>query len=193
MTAIKNGFGSLLRFSGRDRPGLFWPYAAVVFVVMMVVAMATMVPIVSSSFSRMERFAAEHPELATVEQSAGGTSITIQGDHPELIPDFGAFFLVLDGLAIGMVALLAAAVARRLHDTGRSALWGLMPVPFLAIGLIGFPQVMEGLMGPDPNMGLFLGLFLNNLLYMAAFITLVILLILPGKAGANRFGEPPAR
>ncbi len=35
------------------------------------------------------------------------------------------------GMFVALVATLAAAIARRLHDVGRSALWGLIPLPFI--------------------------------------------------------------
>ena len=40
---------------------------------------------------------------------------------------------------------------------------------------------------------LFFLLFLNNLLYLVALASLIVLLVLGGTAGPNRFGPEPAR
>lgn len=191
MTSIKNGLGGLLRFSGRDRLGQFWPYAGLVFLFIMSLNMAIVAPTVIETFSRFERFAAEHPELTTVVQSPGGTSIHIEGDHPELMPDFGAFGLGIGITSLVAVLLLAGAVVRRLHDRGRSGLWGILPLPFLAIASIAFPKLMESFTGPEPDLRLFALLFLNNVAYIASFVTLIVLLTLSGTPGPNRFGDAP--
>ena len=68
---IRHGFSNLANFRGRDRRGLFWPYAgAVVLLVLLLMTGAMMVEI-GSTFSKMERFAAEHPEAVTVTRSSG--------------------------------------------------------------------------------------------------------------------------
>jgi uncharacterized membrane protein YhaH (DUF805 family) len=91
------------------------------------------------------------------------------------------------------VVLLAAAVARRLHDRNRRGYWGLLPLPFLAAGLALMPGIFEraaaGREIPDPR--LFLALVLNNLVYLAALGFLIVLLAGPGTTGPNRFGPPP--
>lgn len=191
MKAIKNGLGGLLRFTGRDRQAMFWLYALAVLVLTFVVIAAITVPPVADTFTQFERFAAEHPELVTVTETSQGQSIMIEGHHPELEPDFGPIML---GMGVGIimaVLLLAAAVARRLHDSGRSGLWGLMPVPFLVIGLAIFPKLMTSFSGSEPNFGLFGLLFVNNLAYMGTLIALILLLSMRGTPGPNRFGEAP--
>ncbi len=73
------------------------------------------------------------------------------------------------------------------------AIGGLPPVVFLTIGLTAFPTVMTSFMRENaPDIGLFMLLFLNNVLYMASLIGLVILLVLDGKKTVNRYGPPPA-
>ncbi|MBO9558693.1 MAG: DUF805 domain-containing protein [Caulobacter sp.] len=191
--SIRNGFTGLLRFSGRDSVGRFWPYVAVVIALLFVSAAATMGPIMGQSFSRMERFAAEHPDQATVTRGPGSYSIQIQGNHPELMPDVTPFFTVMQAGCAAVVLLLAAAVARRLHDSGRRGWWGLLPLPFLAVGMTVFPRffqsTLSGEMGPEA-LKMFGLLFANNLLYLASLALLVFLLTRPGQPGENRFGPP---
>jgi uncharacterized membrane protein YhaH (DUF805 family) len=84
---------------------------------------------------------------------------------------------------------LAAAVTRRLHDTGRAGWWGLPPLIFLIAGLALFPRMMATMMQSDEAaMGPFFLLFANNVLYMASLVGLIILLALRGTAGPNRYG-----
>lgn len=160
---IIRGFRSLTIFSGRDRRGQFWPYAGVVVVLIYV-------------------FSGVGGVLAM------GSVLT----GTEVMPDFTAFFAVIAGTFLISIILLAAAVSRRLHDTGKSALFGLTPVPFIVICCVLFPAMMQEMMvAEEPNMGLFFLLFVNNILYITALITLIVLLCLKGTNGPNRFGNEP--
>jgi uncharacterized membrane protein YhaH (DUF805 family) len=146
---------------------------------------AVMVPSMMSTFEKMQRFAIEHPDQSTVNQGPGSYSISIEGSHPELMPDFGALFGGMAMVITAMVVLLAAAVARRLHDSGRSGVWGLMPLPFLAFGFIAMPAIFNS---QEPEMNLFFGLFFNNFIYLVTLTVLVVFLASAGKDSENRFG-----
>jgi uncharacterized membrane protein YhaH (DUF805 family) len=191
--SIRNGFGGLLRFSGRDPAGRFWPYAGVVIGLMFFAAFATMAPIMSGAFARMQSFAAEHPDQATVTRGPGSYSIQIQGNHPELMPDVTPFFTVMRVGCAVVVLLLAAAVTRRLHDRGRRGWWGLAPLPFLVVGMTAIPRLFKttlaGEMTPD-SMRLFGLMFANNLLYLGSLGLLIFLLAGASEPKANRFGPP---
>ncbi len=191
--AIKRGFGNLLVFSGRDGPSQFWPYAGFVVAILFVAFAAVLLPVMAVTFSKMAQFAAAHPDQATVTSGPGQYSITIEGSHPELLPDIGAFVIPGCGMGMAVVALLAAAVTRRLHDRGRAGWWGLLPLPFLIVGLGLMPVVLASFGTSTPSLRLFFLLFFNNILYLAALGGLVILLVGAGTAGANRFGETPAK
>jgi uncharacterized membrane protein YhaH (DUF805 family) len=191
--SIRGGFTGLVRFSGRDPGRRFWPYAGVV-IGLVIAGMATLiVPITSQSFERMQRFAVEHPDQATVTQGPGSYSIEIQGNHPELMPDMTPFFAVLRISVVVAVLLLAAAVTRRLHDRGRRGWWGLPPVVFLVGGLALFPRLFQsmlsGEMTPDV-MKLFGLMFANNLLYLGSLVLLIVLLSGASQPSENRFGPP---
>lgn len=187
---IIRGFRGIARFSGRDSRGQFWPYAGVVFAVVFLGFGMLVSLIMNDMFAGMQQFAVEHPEAATIQSSPGSYSISVDGSHPDApMPDFGSFFAVMLAMALTAIILLAAAVSRRLHDSGRRAFWGLMPVPFLLGGLAIFPSLISGFAASDtPNPGLFFLLFFNNLLYMLALVSLIILLALRGTPGSNRYG-----
>lgn len=187
---IIRGFANLARFSGRDRRGEFWPYAGVVFVVMFVAMGAAAFWAVSPMITEAAQFAAEHPDSATVQVSPGAYSVQIDAGAPDApMPDFTRMFGAMGACLAILVVLLAAAVTRRLHDRGLGGYWGLAPVLFLAVAFVGFPMMISNMMATDtPDMGLFLLLFLNNLLYMIALAGLILVLALPGTRGPNRYG-----
>lgn len=192
---IRNGLGGLLRFSGRERSRLFWPWAGLAFVITMLAAGALTFPPMLESFARIEQFAAENPDQATVTYGSGGKTITIEGHHPELMPDFAVLIL---GAGVGfavMITLTAASVTRRLHDSGLSGLFGLLPLPFAGFSLALFPKLMDSAMGGGGDMfdmRLFFGVFVSNLLYLGAVCVLILLLVRKTAAGPNRYGEAPA-
>jgi len=194
MGVIRDKLIDLVRFRGRDPRSRFWPYAALVFVLLIICAMALLPPVLRDAGEKVRRFAALHPESASVNVTPHGATIRIGGFHPDLLPDFHRFFLVVDLLAAGVVLLLAAAVARRLHDRGLSGWWGAMPLPFLAIGLWLAPDLFASFSrGHWPDMRLFQWLLLDNLAWLATLIVLIVLLATDGAIGPNRYGPDPLR
>jgi uncharacterized membrane protein YhaH (DUF805 family) len=189
---IVAGLTRLAQFEGRDSSGRFWPYASLVLALAFVVMCAPFVIELNKTFQAINSFAAEHPELTTVHRGPGQVSIQIEGSHPELTPDFAYLVNTIGLVAAGAVALLAAAVARRLHDTGRSGLWGLIPLPFLAFGIFGLAALIDRFMTDGPIMPLFAGLMLNNMVYLLSLAGLVWMLGSAGTPGSNRFGPAPA-
>lgn len=189
---IVRGFRSIARFSGRDTRGQFWPYAGVVIALVFAASGGVMAVVMNEIFVEMHQFALDHPEAATVHSSPGNYSISIDSSHPEApMPDMGPFIATLAATVLVAVVLLAAAVSRRLHDSGRAAFWGLMPLPFLAFGLTAFPMMMRSMETQAPDVALFLMLFVNNLIYMIVLVSLIVLLCLRGAAGPNRYGPEP--
>ncbi len=192
---VVRGFQNVARFSGRDTRGQFWPYAGVVIVLIFIVNFVVGGFTMASVFADMQAFAEAHPDAATVSSGPGHYSIQIDPQHPAApMPDFAPFIIGLGAVVTLAVLLLAAAVSRRLHDTGRSALWGLLPVPFLAFCLIAFPLAMsQTATAGEPDAGLFGLIFVNNIVYLAALVTLVVLLCQRSRPGANRHGPSSAQ
>jgi uncharacterized membrane protein YhaH (DUF805 family) len=190
---IIRGFRSIARFSGRDSRGQFWPYAGVVLALVFLGFGMVMSLVMNAMFAEMQAFAVAHPEAATVQSSPDSYSISVDASHPEApMPDLGPFFAVMAAMVLTAVSLLAAAVSRRLHDSGRRAFWGLMPVLFLAIALVVFPAMMNDFIAnPEPDMRLFFAALVNNMLYLASLGGLIFLLCMRGTAGSNRFGDDP--
>ena len=190
--SVTHNLKNLGNFRGRQSQGKFWPYAGVVLIVSMFGTVVMMMPEFEATMMRMQRFAVEHPESATIEQGPGSYSITIHGYHPELVPDFGRMLGSMAPTLIFMLVFLAAAVARRLHDRGKTALWALAPIPFLVIGGVGMTFLLaRAPTDLDAFLPLFLALFTNNVVYLASLVYLVILLAGGSAKGENRFGAQP--
>jgi uncharacterized membrane protein YhaH (DUF805 family) len=188
LEAIRSNLARLASFAGREAHRRFWYYAVSVLILTMAIMAALMLPQFTETFTRMQAFAAAHPDQATVSSGPGSYSITIHGDHPELMPDLGD---MMDGVAISLllaIVLLAAAVVRRLHDRNRTGWWGAMPLPFVALSMAIAPSVFAP---GNPDLQLFATMFLSNLAYLVSLAWLVVLLGGPGDITANRFGPPP--
>jgi uncharacterized membrane protein YhaH (DUF805 family) len=162
---IIRGFANIARFSGRDTRAQFWPYAAAATALYLVVGLVVVAPIVL-------------PVIGASQTSAAA-----------LLNMAGAFIVGNLLMFVALVAFLAAAVARRLHDSGRRAIWGLLPLPFAAYSGTMFYRLVSQFATAAPDAGLFLSLFVSNLLYIIGLVTLVVLLALRSTAGPNRYGE----
>lgn len=191
LISLRDNLTGLFHFSGRTTRSGFWPYAVIVILLSMAGLIGVMIPSMVDMFVRMQRFAAQHPELVTEIRGPGSYEMRIEGYHPELMPNFGSLFLEMGGVALGAILLLAAAVTRRLHDRDKSGWWALPPPVFLAIGFALMPYMFARFSREAPDMRLFFLLFFNNLTYLATLLLLVILLLGPGSSGPNRYGEQP--
>ncbi|HEX5184179.1 MAG TPA: DUF805 domain-containing protein [Allosphingosinicella sp.] len=188
VASIRHNLANLLRFSGRESRALFWPYALVIVLLDFIAMWAAMIPQLADSVARSQRFVVEHPELVV---RTGPGSVQFKGPHPELMPDLAFVGHVAAAIALIGLLLLAAAVARRLHDRCLHGWWGVLPLPFLGFGLVMMPRVFTSIRiaHATPDVRLVMTIFLNNLLYLAALAILVILLIGEGTRGPNRFGD----
>ena len=163
--SIARGFASVLRFSGRDTRSEFWPFAGVAVALYLVMGWAVLIPITLPVFDASSR-------------TDFGMSQKIEGNF--------LFASVL--MFAALVALLAAAVARRLHDSGRSAFWGLLPLPFAVYSGAMFFRLFSQFGAGEPDLRLFFSVFASNVLYSVAVIWLIVLLVLRSTPGGNRFG-----
>ena len=143
-------FRLLFSFRGREDPGSFWPYAVLVFGILTTCNVLMVVPMM---------------------MSVG--NIYASGLVPSL-PNFAAYFAIM---AVVGVLLYAAAVARRLRDSGRSPLWGLMPIPFGAISIIGMIRIFRSPFdGIPPDTTMMQLMMVGNALYTLSIIALIAML-----------------
>ena len=163
--AASHNLRNLARFAGRERRGSFWRYVLVVYVAHMALSLLVTMTLMIGMFGR----------------SGPGPFATMF--------DTTLLFTAISGATF--VLLLAASAVRRLHDTGRSGLWMLLPLPFLATGLWGMHQIRSSLRDGGEPEGSFGLLVANNFIYLAVLGFLIFLLARPGNAGPNRFGPDP--
>jgi len=102
------------------------------------------------------------------------------------------------GAVTGLALLLPtlAVTARRLHDTGRSGWWMLLPVvPLLSTILVGFSAAFvtaftAGTNGA-PAAAMTVLVVVCLLTTLAGYVTLTVLLCLDSRPGPNRYGPSP--
>jgi len=186
---------NLLRFSGRDRPRIFWPYAGLVlglsYFLSMLISLPLVMPILQRSFETV-RAEAEAARAGGYAAADIDPAANLLRDFPEMVR---AVTLSSAALMLLVCLLLAAAVTRRLHDRDRTGRWALLPIAFALPSLLLFPGYIESLLragdgGPfDPApIGL---LLVNNVLYLCSLGFLVYHLVSAGTPGKNRYGPDP--
>jgi len=196
MELIGDHLRGLLRFAGREPRQPFWLWVLVIMALSMASGMLFLFPLFLGTFDRIERFAREHPDQVTRTVGPGSYSVEVHGYHPELMPDFSLFIDITMVVTGVVVFLLAAAVARRLHDSGRSGWWGMMPLPFLSGTYWGLSRLFA--LGPalsnspdTPPAGFFevFGLtMIGDLGYLGTLILLIVFCCMPTQPGDNRYG-----
>jgi len=163
--AIIRGFANVARFGGRDTRAQFWPYAAAAVALYLIVGWAALTPIMFPVFSAPQPSTSQFQNIASL------------------------FLMVSLLLFVALVVLLAAAVTRRLHDSGRSAIWGLVPLPFAAYSATMFFRLISQFeSGAPPDTGLFISVFASNVLYMVGVARLIVLLAFRSTPAPNRYG-----
>ena len=182
-------FRKIASFRGREDRASFWPYAALVLGIVMIAGFLMTIPMMVQSMQAMQEFNVQGSDPGLMNNSYGLEEFSTPGqvDVPERMPSSGfiwAYLAVTFGLA---VVLYAAAVVRRLHDRGRSGAWALLPLPFVLYTSVQVPRMFGSIeRGGQPDMVLFLSLFLSSILFWIALGALVVLLAGPGDPGPNR-------
>lgn len=189
-SAVLNGLAGVLKFNGRSSRTDFWVYAIFVFLLALGIWGVVMATEMSRTFAEVQKYAEAHPDKVTITSSPGGISYHIDGNVQGIGPDFEYLLVCIGGIAVVSIILLASAAVRRLHDTNRTGLWILLPLPFLFGGFWLMSLVFQEFQtAAEPQMGLFALGFVNNLVYLATLGFVAFLLLRSGSPGENRFGE----
>ena len=179
--SIRHNLTSLLRFSGRDPRWLFWPWVVVAVVAPLLVYYAATASILVEMMQRMFVFIAD-PQGAPPDP---GKLMAGMEDRWRTAVWIGM------GMQLVLALLIAASVARRLHDRGWAGWWGLAPLPFSLGNFALMPGYLASMADPVPDFGAIGPMMLNSLGFYVAFIGVVVLLAQPGTAGPNRYGPDP--
>jgi uncharacterized membrane protein YhaH (DUF805 family) len=183
MASVVYNLSRLADFSGRQSPALFLPYETFVTRLALFAGGAAFALAMLPSWDRFQQFAAEHPDRVNITEP-GSYSISADDYTVVLLAELNRLIAIVAVIAAIAVLLLAGAVARRLHDCGQSAYWALVPLVFLAGGLVLMYRLLA-----DLGIPLFIALMLNNLIYIASFLALKRQLTSPGMPGPNKFGD----
>lgn len=208
MTLVGGHLTRLFDFSGRENRQPFWLWVLVVYGVQTVLSFLLTVPfsvVMSTRMQALGRYDQEyldvHPEVAS--------RIVMDA----MSPMFTGLLVFSAVLALVTLLLLAAAVTRRLHDSGRSGWWGapvaLLQLATLAGYAIMLPRFFREIaaMGPNASPEAVSALMaaivpvvaltmLAGLVGFVLMILLVVFLAQRGTIGPNRYGDdllpPPA-
>lgn len=106
-----------------------------------------------------------------------------------LVLPYEQHLLATNVLALLLALPIPALLARRIHDAGWSGRWTLLALPGFALWLAR--AGVSALWGIDARLNFDRWTGLVDWLVILANIACVILVLLPGSAGTNRFGESP--
>lgn len=188
VAAILYNLRNLMRFAGRDTGAQFWPYAIFIFVVQSIISLALTLPIIVRAMINAFQLGVQQAITNSGRPRAADQQAFAQ-INSGIYSDMGSMLTVTAPIFTAvLVILLAAAIARRLHDRGMSGYWGLMPLPFTVFSILTMPKLFAAFATHTVEGDWFAGLLINNFLYFAALILLIVLLARQGVGGANRFG-----
>ncbi len=182
--SIAHNVRGLGRFSGRDTRWQFWPWAIGIFLLSTIATMVAIVPLMIEMLIGFRELLQQPIDAADPYSGSANPHALL---FP--MPDFGRLQIPFAAINTVAVLLLAASVTRRLHDRDKPGWWGLMPVPFLAIGLLLMPYSTQ--INPEPGPLAALAP-LNSLAGWATLIGLIFLLVGEGSPGTNRYGDEVA-
>jgi uncharacterized membrane protein YhaH (DUF805 family) len=194
--SIRYNFGNLTNLAGRETRGQYWPWAIFLFILTMIGGMISAMPMIIHLMNRMMGMIAD-PRLAAGKPSPELVQARLQEVVAPMAADMQTMVIVGAIINLVFAILVGAATARRLHDRDRSGWWGLLPLPFMAIGAMLAPRMMSSFMAVPghlamaPNTSLVMLTSLNNIAFYGALGYLIYLLATEGTTGANRFGEDP--
>jgi uncharacterized membrane protein YhaH (DUF805 family) len=175
---IRHHLANLAAFDGRERRGHYWPWAALVSVLMAAGIAAVVAQYLATMNARTERFAATIRRTGELPPDA-----LPFGPPPEAM-----HMLMLIGIVVAVATLLLiAATVRRLHDRDASGIWAMLPLPPLLFMAWAMPTLFTQF---PPVIGLYFALVAANFVHTGAMIALIVLLARRSTPGPNRYGDP---
>lgn len=201
MNLLTRHLTGLVDFQGRENRQPFWLWILIVYIAQFVVMMIAMIPIMSSWFGQMMPVMQGDPHRFDNDP---------QAMFQMMVPMMQNMMTMTVVVAIFFIAMTAAAVVRRLHDSNRSGWW---VAPYYAVQIVS-PLVSAAIMpryfsviaaasskpGTPPDLSnpafqqasqSMAMMSLVGLLGFAVMVMMIVLLVLPGTVGPNRFGDDP--
>lgn len=199
MNLLTRHLTGLIDFQSRENRQPFWLWILIVYIVQFVVMIIAMIPIMTTWFDQM---------MPALQADPHRFDNDPQAMMQLMVPMMRNVITMTVVSATLFFVLSAAAVVRRLHDSNRSGWWSL---PYYAMQVISpvfmlsfFPRYFTMMASLQPgsqpdvtnpafqqatqSMAL---MSLVNLLGFAVLVMMIVLLVLPGTVGPNRFGDDP--
>jgi uncharacterized membrane protein YhaH (DUF805 family) len=199
MNLLTRHLTGLIDFQSRENRQPFWLWILIVYIVQFVVMIIAMIPIITTWFDQM---------MPALQADPHRFDNDPQAMMQLMVPMMRNVITMAVVSATLFFVLSAAAVVRRLHDSNRSGWWSL---PYYAMQVISpvfmlsfFPRYFTMMASLQPgsqpdvtnpafqqatqSMAL---MSLVNLLGFAVLVMMIVLLVLPGTVGPNRFGDDP--
>ena len=203
MNLLTRHLTGLIDFRGRENRQPFWLWILIVYIAQFVIMMIAMIPIMMSWFSQMTSAMQGDPHRFDKDP---------QAMFQMMVPMMQSMMTMSIILGVFFLAMTAAAVVRRLHDSNRSGWW---VAPYYAIQIVS-PLVSASLMpryfsilaaasgkpGAPPDLSnpafqqasqSMALMSLVGTLGFAVMVMMIVLLVLPGTVGPNRFGDDPLK
>jgi uncharacterized membrane protein YhaH (DUF805 family) len=198
LKAIKHGLSNLGNFEGRDARQAFWYYVLFLYVITVAVSMVVTVPMIFQSFMVGIR------EGIKASQSGDPVATQVATQTAMMHSMTGLFSTSMwIGVVTGflMLAGLAAAFVRRLHDSALSGYWALLPGAIQVANLMLAPMLMRRMMDnlaqsmPGDPMAGFHAMQSSagaaSLFGWIAIILIIVLGVRKSTPGPNQYGEAP--
>lgn len=109
-----------------------------------------------------------------------GTSLTLP---------YETHLLIGNALTLLLAVPVPALIVRRLHDQGRSGVWVWLAIYSFAVWLVRTGVSMAA--GPDGRLAFDRFTWVADWLVIPANVAMLVLLLLPGTIGPNRYGPDP--
>ena len=191
--SIRYNLANLTNFDGRDARQTFWYYVLFLYLIQMVAGMLVAIPMMVAMFSQM---------FAGIRAGADPDAMNAMMLEAMTGPLETTMWL---GMGLGVVSLLALAASfvRRLHDSGLSGWWGLLPGGLYIGYLAWMPRQIamlkdmlaqaDALQQGSTPLGMMPG---QELAMLSAYVPLILLAVFgvrKSNPGPNRYGEAPVR
>jgi uncharacterized membrane protein YhaH (DUF805 family) len=200
LKAIKHGLGNLANIHGRDARQAFWFYVLFLYLITFVLSMVVTMPMLVGAVISSVNEGIAQAQAGNVDDAA--VEAAIQAKVGQAIEDFVPQ-MVMVGLVSALIMLvgLAASMVRRVHDSGLSGAWALLPLGLQAVNIALIPsqmgkleQAMLQIQLGDPLVGMKMmegSVGFGAMAGWGAMLAVVVLGARPSTPGPNRFGDAP--
>ena len=193
LNAIKYNLGHLTHFAGRDSRATFWYYVLFLLLLDFVINIFIALPIIIGG----TRSAFEGAMAGATKEAVEAQVMLRMGSH------LAAITWISIATTLLLIALVLAAFVRRLHDSGHSGWWAMIPVAAQLAGVVFAISTLDDmreifLAAADPaRMGdLMAGqaeIARYGFVGWIAPVVVIVFGVMKSTKGPNRYGAEPVR